>query len=82
MVDRDIWLEAGRQGLLCVDTPEEVGGIGGDFLSAMIVNEETGYANVSALGFSVHGDLVAPYIFKYGTDAQKGKLLAVFDHKN
>jgi len=71
MVDRDIWLEAGRQGLLCVDTPEEFGGIGGDFLSAMIVNEETGYNNTSALGFSVHGDLVAPYIFKYGTAAQQ-----------
>lgn len=71
MVDREIWLEAGRQGLLCVDTPEEFGGIGGDFLSAMIVNEETAYHNVSALGFSVHGDLCAPYIFKYGTDEQK-----------
>ena len=37
-VDRDVWLEAGRQGLLLVDTPDDVGGIGGDFLSAMIGN--------------------------------------------
>jgi len=70
-VDRDVWLEAGRQGLLLVDTPDDVGGIGGDFLSAMIVNEETGYNNTSALGFSVHSDIVAPYIFKYGSAEQK-----------
>jgi len=73
-VDRDIWLEAGRQGLLLVDTPDEFGGIGGDFLSAMIVNEETGYHNTSALGFSVHGDIVAPYLHKYGSDDQKALL--------
>ena len=41
---------AGKQGLLLVDAPEELGGVGGDFLSAMIVNEETGYHNTSALG--------------------------------
>lgn len=71
MVDREIWTEAGKQGLLLVDAPEELGGVGGDFLSAMIVNEETGYHNTSALGFSVHSDIVAPYIFKYGSAEQK-----------
>ena len=44
------WKLAGKQGLLLVDAPEELGGVGGDFLSAMIVNEETGYHNTSALG--------------------------------
>ena len=38
------------------------------------MNEETGYNNTSALGFSVHSDIVAPYIFKYGSAEQKDLL--------
>ncbi|CAG5102095.1 Oidioi.mRNA.OKI2018_I69.chr1.g140.t2.cds [Oikopleura dioica] len=70
-VDRDAWLKAGEMGLLGVDAPEEVGGIGGDFLSAMIVNEEQAYHNCSGLGFSVHSDICLPYIYKYGTAEQR-----------
>ena len=35
-----IWELAGKQGLLGVNTPEEVGGIGGDVLSTAITWEE------------------------------------------
>lgn len=71
MCDREAWLKAGEMGLLGVDAPEEVGGIGGDFLSAMIVNEEQAYHNCSGLGFSVHSDICLPYIYKYGTAEQR-----------
>merc|ERR1711990_1418169 len=51
MADRDIWLKAGEQGLLGVDTPDELGGLGGDFLMSCIVSEEISYNGCSALGF-------------------------------
>merc|ERR1711990_648404 len=74
MVDREIWLKAGEQGLLGVDTPDELGGLGGDFLMSCIVSEEISYNGTSALGWSLHSDIVMPYISKYGTDEQKALL--------
>ena len=35
-----VWEKAGSNGFLNVNIPEEHGGIGGDFKSAMIVHEE------------------------------------------
>ena len=39
-VSREVWLKAGEQGLLGVNTPAEHGGIGGDWLDATVVLEE------------------------------------------
>ena len=69
-----IYPQAGEQGLLGVDTPEEVGGLGGDFLMSCIVSEEMSYNGCSALGWPVHSDIVMPYISKYGSDEQKALL--------
>ena len=77
MVDRDIWLKAGQQGLLGVDTPDELGGLGGDFLMSCIVSEEISYNGTSALGFSLQSDIVMPYLSKYGTDEQKALIPAL-----
>jgi len=77
MVDRDIWLKAGEQGLLGVDTPDELGGLGGDFLMSCIVSEEISYNGCSALGFSLQSDIVMPYLSKYGTDEQKALIPAL-----
>ena len=41
-------------GLLGVNTSDEIGGIGGDFLSAMIVAEEQQYIANSSIGWSLH----------------------------
>ena len=53
-VPREIWTEAGEMGLLGVNTNDEIGGIGGDFLSAMIVAEEQQYIANSSIGWSLH----------------------------
>nr|XP_033800145.1 long-chain specific acyl-CoA dehydrogenase, mitochondrial isoform X2 [Geotrypetes seraphini]XP_033800146.1 long-chain specific acyl-CoA dehydrogenase, mitochondrial isoform X2 [Geotrypetes seraphini]XP_033800147.1 long-chain specific acyl-CoA dehydrogenase, mitochondrial isoform X2 [Geotrypetes seraphini]XP_033800148.1 long-chain specific acyl-CoA dehydrogenase, mitochondrial isoform X2 [Geotrypetes seraphini] len=69
-VSREIWEKAGQQGLLGVNTREEHGGIGGDLLSAAVVWEEQMYVNCSGPGFSLHSDIVMPYIAKYGSKSQ------------
>ncbi len=74
-VDREVWRKAGENGFLCMTMPEEFGGAGADRLysAAQIeVNAEGGYSGV---GFSLHTNIVAPYIARYGTDAQKRKYL-------
>ena len=35
-VDRETWLKAGREGLLCVTVPEEYGGAGLGYLAHMV----------------------------------------------
>lgn len=74
-VDRECWLKAGEWGLLGTNTPEEHGGIGGDWLSACIVHEEQGYVNCSGPGFALHSDIVMPYITNYGTAEQIEKYI-------
>jgi len=41
----------------------------------MVMMEETAKARTSGLGFSLHSEIVAPYILKYGTEAQKQNYL-------
>ncbi|AQH04589.1 acyl-CoA dehydrogenase (plasmid) [Burkholderia sp. KK1] len=74
-VDRETWLKAGREGLLCVTLPSEYGGGGGDFGHAAVLNEEVNRAGLSGLGFSVHSDIIAPYLARLGDEAQKRKWL-------
>ncbi|XP_043238633.1 long-chain specific acyl-CoA dehydrogenase, mitochondrial-like [Amphibalanus amphitrite] len=69
-VSREVWLKAGEQGLLGVNTPAEHGGIGGDWLDATIVLEEQAYSTCSGPGFAIHSDIVMPYISHYGTPEQ------------
>ncbi|MCH4823108.1 acyl-CoA dehydrogenase family protein [Gramella lutea] len=75
MVSRRIWERAGELGLLCMDIPMDFGGGGLDFSFNALFIEELGKKGVSGPGFSLHSDVVAPYILKYGTEAQKIKYL-------
>ncbi len=77
MVSREIWKRAGDLGLLCIDMPEAYGGSGLDFSYAALFMEELGRKGISGPGFSLHSDIVAPYILKYGTEAQKKKYLPI-----
>lgn len=74
-VDRETWLKAGREGLLCTTLDPEWGGAGGDFGHAAVIVEEIARSGVSGLGFGLHSDVVAPYIARLGTPDQKKKWL-------
>lgn len=71
MVSREVWLQAGEQGLLGCDIPEEYGGAGADFLFSVIVMEELARANAFGPGFSLHSDIVMPYLVHYGSEELK-----------
>ncbi|WOD43299.1 acyl-CoA dehydrogenase family protein [Hwangdonia lutea] len=75
MVSRNIWERAGELGLLCIDIPEQYGGSGLDFSFSALFIEEMAKEGVNGPGFSLHSDIVAPYLLKYGTEAQKKKYL-------
>lgn len=70
-VPREVWRKAGEAGLLCCTVPEEYGGAGADFLFSTVVIEELSRAGASGPGFSLHTDIVAPYIYHYGSEDQK-----------
>ncbi|MGR3425068.1 MAG: acyl-CoA dehydrogenase family protein [Sagittula sp.] len=73
-VDRAIWREAGRQGLLLPDLPVEHGGGGGDFRHVAAIFEERAAADDRSFGMHVHL-IVAHYIDNYGTADQKARIL-------
>ncbi|TXD84092.1 acyl-CoA dehydrogenase [Subsaximicrobium wynnwilliamsii] len=75
MVSRAIWERAGALGLLCIDMPEQYGGSGLDFSFSALFIEELGREGITGPGFSLHSDIVAPYLLKYGTEAQKQNYL-------
>ncbi len=72
---KEVWREAGELGFLCCAIPEEYGGGGGDFGHSAVVIEEMARNNVTGLGFSLHSDIVAPYILRYGSEEQKQRWL-------
>lgn len=74
-VSREVWEKAGECSLLGVFTPAEHGGLGGDLLSAAVVWEEQMYSNCSGPGFSLHSDIVMPYISHYGSNTQIEKFI-------
>lgn len=71
IVPRELWLKAGKEGLLCCTVPEEYGGLGADYLFDVIVFEELWRVGASGPGFLIHTDLVATYILSFGTEEQK-----------
>ena len=74
-VDRAVWNKAGDNGFLCMSMPEAYGGSSADRLYSVIQMEELGRAGFSGIGYGLHNEIVAPYIERYGTEAQKAKYL-------
>ena len=68
-----VFARLGECGFLGLDKPEEYGGQGGDFLSALILCEELYYgANCGlAMGVGVQTDMAMPPILAFGTEEQK-----------
>ncbi|MDT0576252.1 acyl-CoA dehydrogenase family protein [Croceicoccus sp. F390] len=76
MVDREVYLKAGEQGLLCVFADEKYGGAGIDDLrfDQIIVEENMRHGDI---GFyiNLHNNLVAPYIHKLCNEEQKDRFM-------
>jgi len=77
---RDFWLEAGKQGLLGLEIPEEYGGSeAGDYRFNAVLIEELAKVNMalpSCVG--IHADIVAPYLVNLTTEEQRGRWLPPF----
>jgi len=74
-VSREAWEKAGAAGILLPAIPAEYGGAGADFLYSAIVLEELCRANAMGPGFTLHSDIIAPYILHYGTEEQRQRWL-------
>jgi acyl-CoA dehydrogenase len=74
-IDREVWLEAGKLGLLLCSVPAEYGGGGGTFAHDIAVFDAQGYSGDLALGIAVHSGIVPHYVLQYGSEEQKQEWL-------
>ena len=76
IVDREAFLKAGEQGLLCMWADEKYGGAGiSDFRFEQILLEENAKHGDMGFFLFLHNRLVGPYIGELGTDEQKERWL-------
>jgi alkylation response protein AidB-like acyl-CoA dehydrogenase len=76
IVDRDVWLAAGKHGIIGLSAPEALGGAGGaDYRFRSVVLEELAkvYATSLSFNFSLQDDIAIPYISEIGTAEQKAR---------
>jgi len=74
MVSRESWLKLGEAGFLCMQVDEQYGGMGiKDFRYNAIFNYEIAKSGCAgpAIGYSLHNDIVCPYIEHYATEEMK-----------
>ncbi|MBK6886095.1 MAG: acyl-CoA dehydrogenase family protein [Tetrasphaera sp.] len=77
VIERGIWIEAGKQGFFGLNIPEEFGGAGiDDYRFNAVFGEEVSKFTASAAScFGIHADICAPYITHLGTQEQKERWL-------
>jgi len=76
IVDREAFLKAGEQGLLCMWADEKYGGAGvSDFRYEQILLEENAKHGDVGFFMFLHSRLVGPYIGELGTEEQKARWL-------
>jgi alkylation response protein AidB-like acyl-CoA dehydrogenase len=68
-----VFRRMGELGFLGLDKPEEYGGQGGDYFSALVLGEAISNANCGglAMGIAVQTDMAMPPILAFGTEEQK-----------
>ena len=66
---------AGVKGAIYCGVLGRYGGYGLDCLYSSIVWEEQAYSGATGPGFALHSEIVAPYIYNYGTEEQKQRIL-------
>ncbi|GGC70606.1 acyl-CoA dehydrogenase family protein [Hoyosella rhizosphaerae] len=79
-IPREIWLEAGKAGLLGLEIPEKFGGgEAGDFRFNAVLGEELSrHSAAMASCFGIHSDICAPYLVELTTEEQKERWLPKF----
>ncbi len=78
IMDRSVYVEAGKHGFVGLNVDEEFGGGGTtDFRFNAIVSEELARAGIGGggLGMALHNDITTPYFLEYCTDEQKARWL-------
>ena len=79
IVPRSLWEEAGRLGFLGTDVAEEYGGAGlKDYRYNAVIAEEICRVHASGVGFTLHNDVVSPYLNDLCTTEQKERWLPGF----
>ncbi len=77
MTPRELWNTFGAAGLLAPDVSEEYGGAGTTPHVTLALMEELsrlGYGGI-ATGYSIHSNIVVPYVARHGTEEQKQQWL-------
>lgn len=67
--------KAGELGLLGISIPEELGGMGSDFVTSMITTEKTGTGYSAAVALSAHTGIGTLPILYFGSEEQKLKYI-------
>lgn len=67
--------KAGALGLLGVSVPENLGGLGSDFVTSMLTTEALGAGHSVAVALSAHTGIGTLPILYYGTEEQKKKYI-------
>ncbi|MGN5237847.1 MULTISPECIES: acyl-CoA dehydrogenase family protein [unclassified Rhodococcus (in: high G+C Gram-positive bacteria)] len=78
LIDRSVYLAAGKAGILGLGVPEEFGGSGvTDYRFRQIVQEETARTNTTSFGatLALQDDIAIPYLLHLGTEEQKARWL-------
>jgi long-chain-acyl-CoA dehydrogenase len=80
LIDRDIWIEAGKLGFLGLGIPARFGGgEANDFRFNSILTEKlSGLSAALPSAFGIHTDIVAPYLVELTSEAQKQRWLPKF----
>lgn len=79
VVDRSLWLAAGRAGILAPDISPEYGGAGvTDYRYHAIRNEELARAGTLSPAFNLHSEVAGGYLTSLATDEQKRRWLPAF----
>lgn len=67
--------KAGELGLLSMSIPEELGGMGSDFITSIITTENTGSGHSFAVALSAHNGIGTLPILYFGNEDQKQKYI-------
>ena len=70
-----LMVKAGEQGLLGASVPEELGGLGKDFITSTLVNEGLGGGYSFSVAIAAHTGIGTLPILYFGTDEQKHKYI-------